>query len=518
MNGSGSPSAFLRALELYRQGRFEQASQMLAAALRQEPENAQLWNLAGSTAKALQQPEAAERCWRSALALSPDYAEARYNLGVLLQERGQTAAAIAEYSAALARPAWHPQALNNLGVSLTKAGQLDAALRHFEEALTLQPGYARAHHNRGRALGALGRFAEAEQALAAAIRHAAPSEQARYYRTLAFLRRFKPNDPLIPDMERLAQDSSLDAGGRMELHFALGKAHDDAGAPARAFPHWLAGNRAKRAQSPYDEAATLGRLERMADWFSAKTLAAHRGGGVASAVPIFIVGMPRSGSTLVEQILASHPAVHGAGECEDFRLLAEVLVQDGPERLTPVALTRLGETYLRQLQARAPRAVRITDKNLHNYQLLGLIHLALPNAVIIHTQRDPIDTCLSCYARLFHGEHPYSYDLAELGRYWRAYDGLMAHWRRVLPPQTLLEVRYENLVADQEGETRRLLAHCGLDWDAACLHFHATERPVFTASATQVREPIYRHSIEKWRAYGVALQPLIEALEIPAGR
>jgi Sulfotransferase family len=236
---------------------------------------------------------------------------------------------------------------------------------------------------------------------------------------------------------------------------------------------------------------------------------------------VFIVGMPRSGTSLVEQILASHPAVHGAGELPDFDRLATTATVANPAialfpecigRLTPAQLTAVGERYLARLRALAPEAQRVTDKMPINFRHLGLIRLALPQARIIHVRRDPVDTCLSCYSILFMGNQPHAYELGELGRYYHSYQRLMAHWRTVLPPDAMLEVDYEDVVADLEGQARRMVAYCGLDWDAACLSFHRTQRPVRTASAVQVRQPIYRDAIGRWRPAEVELRPLLDGL------
>jgi hypothetical protein len=215
--------------------------------------------------------------------------------------------------------------------------------------------------------------------------------------------------------------------------------------------------------------------------------------------------MPRSGSTLIEQILASHPDVHGGDERPDFPELLRGF--DG------VDYRALGTAYLGRSRALAPSAARVTDKLPGNFLHAGAIHLALPKARIIHSRRDPADTCLSCFTKLFRSEQAYTYDLGELGRYFRAYARLMAHWRAVLPPSVFLEVDYERLVADPETQTRRLLAHCGLTWDPACLAFHQTQRDVRTASAVQVRRPIYHGSIGRWRRYGARLSPLLSELE-----
>ena len=231
--------------------------------------------------------------------------------------------------------------------------------------------------------------------------------------------------------------------------------------------------------------------------------------------------MPRSGTTLIEQILDSHPEVYGAGEINDLQAAAferggaTAATLSAPEsawRMRPEDFLGLGEAYLARLQSRSGSATRIVNKTNENFRHAGLIALALPQARIIHVRREPLDTCVSCFSTLFLEDLPYTYDLAELGRYYRAYEALMAHWRRVLPPGMMLEVRYEDVVADLEGEGRRILAHCGLDWDPRCLDFHKNDRSVRTASATQVRQPINARSVGRWRAYEPFLGPLIEAL------
>jgi hypothetical protein len=301
----------------------------------------------------------------------------------------------------------------------------------------------------------------------------------------------------------------------------MGKAYGDIGAHERAFLSLLIGNALKRLRTRYDEAATIGILRRMQAAFDPKQMKRGAGLGDPSAAPVFIVGMPRSGTTLAEQILASHPNVFGAGEINDFQKAILALGGDAagalgsPEvasLLSPDELQRIGAGYVARLGAMAPEATRIVNKTPENFRFLGLIHRALPNARIIHTRRDPVDTCLSCFSKLFFENLPFAYDLGELGRYYRAYDALMAHWRALLPQETLLEVQYEEVVDDLEGQARRIVAHCGLEWDPRCLDFHETERPVRTASVAQVRQPIYASAVGRWRPYEPFLGPLLSEL------
>ena len=266
----------------------------------------------------------------------------------------------------------------------------------------------------------------------------------------------------------------------------------------------------------------LGFLDRIRAVFTAELMHQKRDLGDPSMIPVFIVGMPRSGTTLVEQILASHPKVFGAGELSEFsKAVTSLGMPNGalsfPETvpgLSAEQLRQLGTSYLDAIEAAAPGAERITDKMPANFRFVGLIHLALPNARIIHMRRDPVDTCLSCFSLLFVGDLPYCYDLGELGRYYRAYQTLMEHWRQVLPAGVMLEVQYEEVVADVERQARQIVAYCGLEWDDACLAFYRTQRPIRTSSAAQVRQPIYRTSVGRWKPYRHLLQPLIKELGV----
>jgi hypothetical protein len=254
--------------------------------------------------------------------------------------------------------------------------------------------------------------------------------------------------------------------------------------------------------------------------FTTDLLRQMQGIGNPSCLPVFIMGMPRSGTTLIEQILSSHRNVFGAGELKDFgNLVFAIRGADGaqyPECMRSLSreqLAELGISYLEALRRQAPAAERIVDKMPYNFNFVGLIHLLFPNARIIHIRRDPRDIALSCFSLIFGEGHEFTYDLGALGRYIRAYEILMEHWRRVLPAEAMLEVQYEDIVEHLEEQARRIVRYCGLEWDDACLAFHKTERVVGTASVNQVRQPIYRSSIGRWRFYQSQMQPLLKALE-----
>jgi tetratricopeptide (TPR) repeat protein len=427
----------------------------------------------------------AEVAARRALALRPDDAEALNALGQAHQERGELSEALALYRRAVARKDDLADAHNNIGNVLKELGELDEARAAHARAVELDP------------------------------------YQAGFYVNLGDGKTFRQGDPHLARMEELARGiDTLSPEGAMQLHFALGKAYDDLGRHEQAFPHFLEATARKRAKISYDEAGMLGLLDRIRAAFDSKLMTAAAHNGDPSTLPVFVLGMPRSGTTLVEQIIASHPSAHGAGELPDLGdVIAEVQAGRAgggfPEFAGVFAADdwrRIGSRYVERLRGHSPAAERVTDKMPSNYLLVGLIHLALPQARIIHVMRDPIDTCLSCFTKLFKAELNYTYDLGELGRYYRGYARLMAHWRQVLPAGRMLEIRYEEVVADLEGSARRLVDHCGLDWDARCLAFHQTRRPVRTASAAQVRRPIYTTSQGRSHAYRQHLGPLIEAL------
>jgi hypothetical protein len=307
----------------------------------------------------------------------------------------------------------------------------------------------------------------------------------------------------------------------VHLHFTLGKAYEHIGKFDSAFEHFLSGNALKRGQIAYTEAVTLGRMERTRAIFSRDFMKRHEASGEPSRAPVFVVGMARSGTTLIEQILASHPAVFGAGELQFFEQAANAVgnMMPGAPRFPDMAsdfraehFRSLARRYLEQLLPRAPAASRIVDKMPANFHFIGLIHLALPNATIIHAVRDPLDTCVSCFSVNFTYAQPHTFDLAELGRHYRRYRDLMAHWHDVLPPGRVIDVPYEALIGDLDGAARRIVAACGLDWDPRCLDFHRTERPIRTTSSVQVRQPIYNSSIGRWRRYEKFLGPLLTEL------
>ena len=533
-------------------------------ALALEPTRPEAWNGRGNVLMRLGRPDDALESYEQALALDPGLVPALTNRGVALRELGRTGEAVESYDRALKLRPDHVFSLNNRGVALMDLGRTADALTSFERALELKGDYAEAWNNRGRALASggdplegvgkaeealasydralahkrdyadaldnkgvllveLGRGEEAAACFAAAI-EAAPRSIRPYYH-LVQARRLQPADPHLAALKALAGDADrLAFQDRIELDFALGQALDEGGDPAAAFGYLVEGNALRRAQIGYDEAAALAQLEAIEAAFTAELMASKAGKGDPSDLPVFIVGMPRSGTTLIEQILGSRPGVFAAGETAALpdALAAQTLAGGkrldyprGMARAPAMALYEIGARYAARLRAAAPEALRVVDKRPDNFRLIGLIRLALPNARIIVARRDARDTCISCFSKLFGPGAPYSFELGELGRYHRAYEGLMAHWKRLLPEDAMLEVDYEALVADPEAQGRRILAFCGLEAGAGQLEAHRAERRIRTASALQARRPIHTGAVGRWRRYEPLIGPLLEALELP---
>jgi tetratricopeptide (TPR) repeat protein len=383
------------------------------------------------------------------------------------------------------------------GLALHLTGEDAEALAVFDRAAAVDPGLALS--DKGVLLSHLGRLADAGSAFDEALTHEPTLVDAWYNRSN--LKTYSSGDPDIGAMERLLGRCSYQEG--LLLHFALGKAHMDTGRTDQAFAHWHEGNRMKRAVIDYDSNAAARQIALRAAGTPNPDSRESAGEAQFSDVPVFIVGMPRCGSSLIEQILASHPEIHGAGELVQLRALFEAAEPDS----LPIA-----EMALEKLRRCAPQATRIIDKDLCNFLHLGVIHRVFPHARIIHCRRDPVDTCFSAYTKLFAGDFGFTYEQRELGAYYRRYHALMAYWRSLLPEQVFMEIDYEALVSDPQTQTRRLLQFLDLPWNEACARFFETSRTVNTSSFAQVRRPIYRSSVGSASSLRSHLKPLIEAL------
>ncbi|MES1941599.1 sulfotransferase [Salinisphaera sp. T5B8] len=429
-------------------------------------------------------PDAAATCLHQAeAALDPDI-DTRCDLAAAWAGIGAYERAAAGYEAVLAQAPANARAEAGLGSAYQSLGQFEASTRHFERALDLDDR-----------LGWV-------------------------YAALMTNRRYVLSDTRRAAMQRAMADPKLDDIARSHMHFALGQYFDAQQLPEQAFGHFEAGNRLHARRYPFDRRVFDRRIERIVACCTQDFFDARENMGDASERPLLIVGMPRSGTSLVEQIIASHPQAYGAGELSDIaRLARELPAVTGSdrrypeclERLSPADAATLAARYLGGLEARSPDATRVTDKMPFNMLWLGLVALILPNARVIYCRREAMDNALSCYFQLFSRGLRFAYDLGDVGHVYRQHERLMTHWQTHLP-LPMLTVDYEALVADPERESRRLIEFTGLDWDARCLDFHHHARDVRTASVWQVRQPVYQSSLARWKAYEPWLGPLRESL------
>lgn len=497
-------------------GRAEEAVDQYRKAIELDPDYDRAHSNLGSTLGELGRPDEALAHLRKAVELNPDYAHAHNNLGTTLRSLKQLDEAVVHYRRAIKLQPGYAEAYNNLGTVLSQSGQQDEAVKQFRKAIELQPGYAEAHSNLGTALSEMGQLEEGVAHYRKAIQ--INPEFAEAYRQLAFSKTQSEYNEGIKAMERLFEHPGTPDKQKVHLAFGLGKAFEDLEVYDKAFEFFAAGNALKRKSISFDLKAWSTHFEQLKKIYSASLFKDREGGGCADDTPIFVLGMPRSGTTLVEQILASHPDVYAAGELD---VLSRTIAGSFDEKKYPQevcdasdkVVERIGSAYIDEVKKRAHGHRFITDKLPHNFIHIGMIKLALPNAKIIHCTRDPKDTCLSIFKTYFTAQdHAYAYDLSELGRYYMLYLDLMAHWQSVLP-DFIHDIAYEDVVADQESQTRHLLDICDLEWDDACLNFHETKRTVKTASAAQVRRPIYKSSVQSWKRYEGQLAPLIKVLK-----
>ncbi|HTH98766.1 MAG TPA: sulfotransferase [Stellaceae bacterium] len=450
---------------------------------------------------------------------APNSVEGNLDMGLALEGISEGTAAIDYYHKVLVIDPNHAIAYNNIGNVFYRLGDSARALPWFAKAIELAPLYAQAHANLGVALLEHGFVDKAVMAYERAIE--LDPANAQFYRLLAEARPITRESQHFPALLALARDRRrLPTDQRIEVNFACANVYEHVGDFRRAYKHMVEGNKLKRRGIVYDEANMLAIMQHIESVFTPDLMQAGRGCGHDTPAPIFVIGMPRSGSTLIEQILAAHPDVASLGE---DGALGGFIDEAGPttppfpdwiETMSVTAIPAIGASYLDHMTLKAPGAKRVINKMLGNFTLLGLLHLVFPNARFIHTRRDPLDNCLSCYARLFTESFEFTFDLQEIARFYRAYETLMAHWRRLLPSGVMIDIQYEEFVADSERQTRRLLAHCGLDWHEDCRNFWRSNRAIRTASVAQVRRPIYQNALKRAEHYVEARAILQEALAL----
>lgn len=493
-------------ITLYRQGRIRETLKQSQILVTEHPNSAFLHNIAGASYAALGQANDAVDAYSRALELNPHNAEFHNNLGDALNTLGQHSEALSALNRAISIRPDFPEALNNLGNALNSLGRQSEAIPHLKRALKLKPGFPEALNNLGSAFNDLGLHKKAIASFEAALE--ARTNFANCWRNLTAIKRFTVDDPAIGKI-RSALGLARNENDLIQLNLALAKVLDDVGETDEAFDHYVMGNGMRRRQigEPLPEQRDLFGAIRS---IFADGVPAPLDVEPARQRPVFIVGMPRSGTSLTEQILASHSHVFGAGELQALRQAVSPALN--ARSANKAMLRNLRDAYLKSLDALKVDAPILVDKMPLNFRWIGYIAAALPEAVIIHTRRDPIAVGWSIFRTFFPARGlEFACDLEDIGSYHRLYQDLMAFWTDRLPDQ-IYELDYERLTENQEEETRKLLEHCGLSWDQACLDFYKTERTVRSASSVQVRKEIYTGSSQAWRKYEEHLTPLINSL------
>jgi len=524
-------------------GRFDDAQASYTQALRLKPDLAEAHLNLGNVLRSRAQFEDAVASYRRALGIKADYAAAHSNLGDALRDLGRLEESAVSCRRALHIEADNAGAHNSLGNALLDLGRLDEAQACYRRALALRPGLAAAHLNLAIVLRLQGRTADAQACCGRALGIQADcaaamtllaelhADQGRFSQAQALFERALSIEPELPEawagMAQLRKMTGGDAGWLAEaeriagkplpprrevyLRFALAKCFDDIKDFPQAFSNVRRANELTQLYAvKYDRRQQTESVDLIIGACGRESLNQARIGANMSSRPVFIVGMPRSGTSLAEQILASHPDVFGAGELAFWVSASAAHGSAAPAAGMNGVLQKLADDYLSLLKNRSADALRVIDKMPANFLCLGLIHAALPNARIIHMRRNPIDTCLSVYFQHFKSGHAYANDLADLKHYYTEYLRVMGHWHRTLPADAILDVPYEDLVDDQETWSRRMLQFIGLEWDPKCLDFHLTDRTVMTASKWQVRQKMSKSSVERWRNYEKYLGPLRE--------
>lgn len=485
------PETFAAAVRHQRAGNLREAERLLLEILRIDPRHTDALNRLGGIAATAGALDAAIDFFQRACALQPLEPQFHRNLGTALKSAGRVAEAIDHYRRAVQLDPSSVLGQVNLGEALMEQGAFDEAIAHNREALRLDPQAALAYCNLGE-LAVQGRYTFLDEEYAA--------------------------------LQALAARADLPAADASLIHFTLAALLDRQGDSERAFHHYQKGNELKLAVyradgQEFDSVRHRQLMDAVVATFTRDYFERVRGFGSDSEVPVFVIGMVRSGTTLVEQILASHPQIRGAGELRDMEQIAQALPQRlGTSERFPACLSKLdaattrffSDIYLRRLCATAGGAARIVDKMPHNFVYLGLIATLFPRARIINCRRDPLDLGAAIYFQNFKWM-PYTATFEDIAYFYGQYERLLAHWRQQLPTP-IHDVSYEDMVRDLEGESRRLIAFCGLPWNERCLAFHETARPVQTASRLQVRRPIYASAIGRWRPYAVQLKPLLDML------
>ena len=455
----------------------------------------------------------AESALRRAIELKPSLAVAHFNLGTLLRDKGEFAASDTALRRAVRQDPRDPHALASLGLTLGMRGRLREARGCLEKAQRMKPKDAATLSSLGWLAGIEGRFEEAEVNYRAAL-EANPLHPGAWASIAGVRRMTAADQDWLDGVERILA-VGVPPLEESKLRYAMGKYFDDLEKYSRAFEQYKRGNELRKLiASPYNRAVRTKLVDETIGMYTRERLAQPAKGASESARPVFVTGMMRSGTSLVEQIIASHPQAIGVGELDFWSVTARKQKESQDKGLDEALTRKLAESYLRVLEQHSSTALRVVDKSTFNTDHLGLIHQVLPRARIVYVQRDPVDLCLSCYFQDFANVASFTLDLVDLAHYYRQHHRLISHWRSALPEGALLVVPYADLVVDPETWTRRIAEFTGLGWDSRCLKFHDTQRSVLTASTWQVRQPIYSRSVGRWHNYEKFIRPLLELREL----
>jgi tetratricopeptide (TPR) repeat protein len=532
---------------LYSNGQFQEAVNKIKALNDHYPNSPILFNIIGACYNELGQLEGAAKMFEAAVSIQPNYAEAHFNLGAILKALGNDSAAVESYKKAIAITPNYPDAHNNLGTALHDLGQLEAAIESLEWAVAYKYDFAEAHNNLGNALNEYGRVEAAikcfENAIAIkpdyakayfnlAIAHKDLGNKEAYLNSiektvsikpqwgdahlhLSRVKKYKKNDPQLAVMHSFLSSTSLSVIDRIGFNFALAHVYEKLENYDEQFKFLNEANRLRKEEAKYFIDKDQQLFSRIKDSFKSPPSTVKKSSFKSSSIrPIFILGMPRSGTSLVHQIIDSHHEVHGAGELNKLNKCVTPFLKEfdnvNKKRLSESDLISIREQYLDVLSSLNVSQNIIVDKMPLNFRYVGFILSAFPEAKILHMNRDPMATCWSIYKYYFNG-NAYSYNQDDLAQYYQLYKDLMGFWSKLFPNK-IYDVCYEDLTTNQEIETRKLLKYCELKWDENCLNFHTNKTAVKTTSAIQVRQKIYQGSSEVWKKYEAYLQPLIKGL------
>jgi tetratricopeptide (TPR) repeat protein len=501
-----------RGLALQQAGKLKEAEYYYQLVLRDEPDHPEALNLLGTLASRAKNHGIAIECLTKAVEAQPKNLFYRNNLGYCLNAASKAREALPHFQKVVASNPRMLEPIVGLGHAHRLLGEGEEAEKALRRALQLSPDNRRVQLTLAEVLIDLGRIKESAEIFRAIL-----EKDPKNIAAIVGLASAREAGSQEGDMERFEfalKDTSLAPEKQAALHSALGQIYDQQKKPSEAFTHFIKANELDKAE--FDLTAFRNQINDLVELFTPFFFMSKSGFGSPSERPILVVGMPRSGTTLTEQILSSHPLIAGAGELSEMHKLHQSIAHSANWRRTMTNLTdekckQLAQRYLAELDRHSQTAPRVVDKMPHNFMLLGFIALLFPKARIVHCRRDPMDNCVSIYTHRFNKSHGYSTDMKTLGLYYREYRRLMDHWRKVLP-LSMFELQYEDMIADQESMSRKLIDFGGMEWDDACLSFHETERTVRTLSRWQVRQPIYTSSVKRWKKYDAFLGPLKEGL------